>query len=144
MLYQADLFHQVEQHLRLEGILQEFESKNGPIRGRMMIQEVAIPEELNFSFDPADQVKGYMASFDFYEMELGIAYSHTQKKPASGIWFRPQGEAAEEPSKEWIEFFINTLFENLTHETGIGMPMFSFVNDTSDFTLIPTVKNTKM
>jgi len=53
------------------------------------------------------------------------------------MWFTPQTDDAVEPSSEWIEFFVKTLCENVS-EDGFGVPMYSFLNDHSDLTIVPT------
>lgn len=53
------------------------------------------------------------------------------------MWFTPQTDDAVEPSSEWIEFFVKTLCENIS-EKGFGVPMYSFLNDHSDLTIVPT------
>ena len=53
------------------------------------------------------------------------------------MWFTPQTDDAVEPSSEWIEFFVKTLCENISEE-GFGVPIYSFLNDHSDLTIVPT------
>ena len=45
---------------------------------------------------------------------------------------------AQGASDEWVKFFIRTLFENIAPDGTYGIPMYSFVNNTADFTAVPT------
>ena len=37
-----------------------------------------------------------------------------------------------------MKFFIRTLFEHIGDDGSYGIPMYSFVNNTADFTAVPT------
>ncbi|KKF45289.1 hypothetical protein AF61_04175 [Streptococcus uberis EF20/0145] len=135
MLVDREMFNLVENALREQGVIGKFEEENGEITGHMMITMMEIPSELSMDITE-DNVKAFCASFDFFDMMIGIAIDLSTLKPISKLWFTPQIEHATGPSLEWIEFFLKTLFENLS-EDGFGIPMYSFVNDTSDFTAVP-------
>lgn len=45
--------------------------------------------------------------------------------------------------EEWVKYFIRTLFENITPDGTYGIPMYSFDNNTADFTAVPTAPLTK-
>ena len=57
----------------------------------------------------------------------------------SSGWGRYQVSGAARPSEEWVKFFIQTLLEHIDDEGNFGVPMYAFVNDTSDFTAVPTM-----
>lgn len=70
-------------------------------------------------------------------MMIGIAFDLDTMELIPQMWFTPQTDDAVEPSSEWIEFFVKTLCENIS-EDGFGVPMYSFLNDHSDLTIVPT------
>ncbi|HEM5989560.1 TPA: hypothetical protein U2B98_001530 [Streptococcus suis] len=135
MLVDKESFFLAEEVLRKQGILDKFEAENGKITGYMMITMMDFPPELKIE-NSNENVRAFYASFDFYDMMIGIAIDLSSKEPVSQLWLAPQCDDAVEPSMEWIEFFLKTLFENLS-EDGVGIPMYSFVNDHSDFTAVP-------
>lgn len=135
VLVDKESFFLAEEVLRKQGILDKFEAENGKITGHMMITMMDVPPELKIE-NSNENVRAFYASFDFYDMMIGIAIDLSSKEPVSQLWLAPQCDDAVEPSMEWIEFFLKTLFENLS-EDGVGIPMYSFVNDHSDFTAVP-------
>ena len=54
------------------------------------------------------------------------------------MWLTPQADDAEQPAREWISFFIEKLFIGIDDEGDYGIPMCSFVTDTTDMTVVPT------
>lgn len=136
MLIDKELFFEVENILRDQGTLERFEEENGEITGHMMITMMEIPPELGFD-EISDSVRAFCASFDFYGMMIGLAFDLNTMELIPQMWFTPQTDDAVEPSSEWLEFFVKTLCENISEE-GFGVPMYSFVNDHSDFTVVPT------
>lgn len=141
MLANQALFNYVENKLRESGIIDDFESKNGKIRGRMMITQCKIPEELGI--DIADDIWGFafQATFDFYDCAVGLALNLDTMEPLCGIWITPQAEDADEPSREWINFFIKTLICNIQEDGSFGLPMYTFTTDYSDFTVVPVAED---
>lgn len=135
MLADKGMFEVAENGLREQGVIDRFEAENGKITGRMMITLEEIPPELGLEIT-GNNVKAFCASFDFYDMMIGIAMDLDIVKPVSQFWLTPQTDDVEEPSVEWVEFFAKKLFENIAEE-GFGIPMYSFVNDHSDFTAVP-------
>lgn len=136
MLVDKELFFEVENILREQGTLERFEEQNGEITGHMMITMMEIPPELGFD-GISDSVRAFCASFDFYDMMIGLAFDLNTMELIPHMWFTPQTDDAVEPSSEWVEFFVKTLCENISEE-GFGVPIYSFVNDHSDFTVVPT------
>ena len=61
-----------------------------------------------------------------------------RKTLESSVWGRYQAPNAQRPSEEWVKFFIRTLFENIGEDGKFGIPMYCFVNNTADFTAVPT------
>ena len=59
-------------------------------------------------------------------------------KILSPLWVTEQTENAEQPDKVWIKFFLTTLAENISDDGSFGVPMYTFLNDNSDFTVVPT------
>jgi hypothetical protein len=59
------------------------------------------------------------------------------KEAATGIWITPQIDGAEPPTQDWIEFFIEKLLDSIDEDGTYGVPIYSFVNDTCDMTIVP-------
>ena len=55
----------------------------------------------------------------------------------------PQIEGAEPPSREWIDFFVHTVLDNIQEDGSFGIPMYSFVADVGDLTIVPTAPDRK-
>ncbi|MEB6051563.1 hypothetical protein MXL43_02025 [Enterococcus gallinarum] len=68
---------------------------------------------------------------------MGVALYLDPLELASGVWITPQKDDAEKPEKEWVEFFIQTLVSHIDEDGGFGIPMYTYINDTSDFTVVP-------
>ena len=121
-----------------QGRIEAFEQENGAILGRMMITTDTMPEELAEEVEIKDDLTVFTASFDFYDMTVSAAV-YTQNKEVAKMWLTPQADDAEQPAREWISFFIEKLFIGIDDEGGYGIPMCSFVTDTSDMTVVPTL-----
>lgn len=117
--------------------IKDFEKEKGPITGRMMITDAKVPSKLGLNIDNPD-VRAFEGTFDFYDMAIGIAINTKTQQIASGLWMTAQVDGAEEPSKDWIEFFLEKLMSAFDEDGGYGMPVYSFVTDESDMTLVPT------
>ena len=137
MLTDKKKFDNVEQMLIEQGRIEAFEQENGAILGRMMITTDTMPEELAEEVEIKDDLTVFTASFDFYDMTVSAAV-YTQSKEVAKMWLTPQAEDAEQPAREWISFFIEKLFMGIDDEGGYGIPMCSFVTDTTDMTVVPT------
>lgn len=136
MLADKEMFFKLFKYPSLtEGIF-HFEEENGEITGHMMITMTEIPPELGID-KVSDNMRAFCASFDFYDMMIGIAFDLDTMELIPQIWFTSQTDDAVEPSSEWIEFFVKTLCENISEE-GFGVPIYSFLNDHSDLTIVPT------
>ena len=138
MLIDKDKFEIVEQMLIEQGRIEAFEQENGAILGRMMITTDTMPEELAEEVEIKDDLTVFTASFDFYDMTVSAAV-YTQSKEVAKMWLTPQADDAEQPAREWISFFIEKLFMGIDDDGGYGIPMCSFVTDTTDMTVIPTM-----
>ena len=138
MLTDKKKFENVEQMLIEQGKIEAFEQENGAILGRMMITTDTMPEELAEEVEIKDDLTVFTASFDFYNMTVSAAV-YTQSKEVAKMWLTPQADDAEQPAREWISFFIEKLFIGIDDEGGYGIPMCSFVTDTSDMTIVPTM-----
>ena len=138
MLIDKAKFENVENMLAEQGKIEAFERENGAILGRMMITIDTMPEELAEEVEIKDDLTVFTASFDFYNMTVSAAV-YTQSKEVAKMWLTPQADDAEQPAREWISFFIEKLFMGIDDEGGYGIPMCSFVTDTSDMTIVPTM-----
>ncbi len=79
----------------------------------------------------------FEGSFDFYEASIGLAIDVITHDVYGGIWVTPQIEGAEAPDRSWIEFFVKTLMEHIESDGSFGVPMYTFLADVGDITIIP-------
>ncbi len=142
MLADPEMFERVESYLRENGQIERFEQENGKIKGRMMITLAEIPEGIEVTPNGDAVPQAFEASFDFYDAVIGIAMYTAERKAATGVWVTPQKEGAEHPSMDWIKFFIKTLIEHIGFDGTSGYPIYSFVNDTCDMTIVPVPEDT--
>ena len=139
MLIDRKQFELVEITLREQGKIAAFEAENGSVLGRMMITIDDISDEIAKSVEIKDDLRVFTASFDFYDMTISVAVYTQSMEFVSAIWLTPQTEDAEQPSKEWISFFIDKLFEAFDENGNYSFPIYSFVTDSSDMTVVPTI-----
>ena len=85
-----------------------------------------------------DNVYAFTGTFDFYDMEIGILLKTKPIEPRSSVWLTPQKDGAQEPTQEWIEFFIKTLVNSIDEDGCFGYPICTFTSATGDFTVVPT------
>ena len=138
MLTNPEQFKNVEDGLRAMGAIGKFESENGLILGRMMVTTTDIPDSIPVKREDREKLVAFEASFDFCNVALGVVTDPVKKTLESSVWGRYQTPGAERPSEEWVKFFIQTLVEHIGEDGSYGVPMYSFVNNTSDFTAVPT------
>ena len=138
MLNDPKMFAEIERVLAENGTIAEFEQEAGPVWGRLMITQCDIPEELKSGIRPGGRVVGFEGSFDFYDVSVGIALDPASLRACSGLWFTSQAEDAEEPDKDWCEFFVRTLAENIGPDGSYGVPMYTFISDGASFTVVPS------
>ncbi len=129
-------FAEIEKELRENGRLRDFEKECGKITGRMMITLGEVPEDLEAKIEAGSRC--FICTFDFYECSIGIILNTVTKKVGSGLWITPQKKEAEPPSKDWINFFIETLVNNIDKDGSFGVPIYVFVNDSADMTVVPS------
>lgn len=139
MLIDEKQFELVENTLREQGKIAAFEAENGPVLGRMLITIDDVSDEIAKSIEIKDDLQVFTGSFDFYDMTISVAVYTQSMEFASAIWLTPQAEDAEQPSKEWISFFIDKLFEAFDENGNYSFPIYSFVTDSSDMTVVPTI-----
>ena len=138
MLRDEKSFEIVEKILIENGSMAQFEKEYGEIKGRMMITLVDIPENLEIQLTDDKMPYAFEASFDFYDTSIGLALYTDTKQVASGIWITPQTDNAEMPSEEWVNFFLEKLMSAINDDGSFGIPIYSFINDTCDMTIVPT------
>ena len=138
MLANPEQFQTVEAGLKAMGVLEKFETENGPVLGRAMITLTGIPESIPTARTDRENLTAFEISFDFCNVALGVAVDVRKKTLESSVWGRSQTPGAERPAQEWVKFFLQTLFEHIGDDGSFGIPMYSFVNNTSDFTAVPT------
>ena len=138
MLIDKAKFEIVERTLTEQGKIEAFEQENGAILGRMMITTDEMPEDMSDEVEIKKDLTVFTASFDFYDMTVSAAV-YTQSKGIAKMWITPQDDDAEQPAREWISFFIEKLFKGIDNEGNYGVPICSFVTDTTDMTVVPTM-----
>ena len=141
MLADKEAFDRVEDALNELGKIKAFEEDSGKITGHMMILPVDIPDDIEVKQVPGKTPQGFEATFDFYDVALGIALYTDTMQVASKVWITPQTDDAEGPSEDWVRFFVEKLAECIEDDGSYGYPICSFVNDTSDMTVAPTKPN---
>jgi len=142
MLVDQKMFDTVEAILRENGSIERFENECGEIKGRMMITMTDIPEGIAVEERDGKAPVAFEASFDFYDSTVGLAIYTTDRQLATGLWVTPQEDGAEEPAEDWMEFFIKTLVTHIAEDGSFGVPIYSFVNDTCDMTVVPELPET--
>ena len=94
MLKDETKFDRLGQKLFMKGVLQDFEKKNGPIKGRMMVTEGKIPPEiltkLQSELMNSSNWIVVEGSFDFYNYTVGMIVDLTTGKPLANGWLVPQ------------------------------------------------------
>ena len=143
MLIDPKMYQIVEEALMKNGSIARFEREQGEIKGHMMVTLCNVPDEYLTTRLDDEQVYGFEASFDFYDSTAAFAFYPKSKIAGSGIWVTPQIEGAEPPSREWIEFFVHTVLDNIQEDGSFGIPMYSFVADVGDMTVVPTAPDRK-
>ena len=142
MLIDSSSFKRLEESLIEQGKIEKFEKESGKILGRVMITIGNIPDDIKEDIlidNEEDDLIIFNCSFDFYKSILGIALYKKDLKLASRIWITEQEDGAEEPSQDWIEFFIRLLVENVVESNdGFGYPIYAFVNNDSEMVIVPT------
>ena len=84
MLKAKRMFDIVEETLKNNGELSEFEKEYGKIKGRMMITIGEIPDELGVTIEGDKKPTAFEASFDFYDSIIGFAlYTDTNSEDFS-------------------------------------------------------------
>ena len=137
MLSNVEAFDKLESILVKDGTIARFEEESGKILGRMMIDLCEIPENLKGEIEFSDSTYAFQGTFDFYDAALGIALDVRTMEVKGGLWITPQAEHYDEPAKEWIEYFIETLVRGIDNGS-YGVPIYAFVNDTSSFEVYPS------
>lgn len=137
MLVDNNIFNIVEQLLSKNGTIEEFENKNGKITGRMMITLTDIPEDIEIDKNKKS-IYAFECSFDFYDVSIGVVLDTKELKALSPIWATEQVPNAEHPDSMWIDFFLKTLVENILDDGSFGVPIYTFLNNNSDFSVVPT------
>ncbi len=138
MLSDPVQFKTVEDGLAAMGVIERFEKENGAILGRAMITLTEIPDSIPIARPDRENLTAFEVSFDFCNVALGVAVDTKKKTLESSVWGRYQTPGAEKPAQEWVKFFLQTLFEHIGADGSFCVPMCSFVNNTSDFTAVPT------
>lgn len=136
MLFDQEKFSLVESIVTENGTIARFEKENGKVKGRMMIDLIEPPEDLGVDIPSGSYC--FSASFDFYDSTIAMVFNPVTRTVGSGLWVTPQIENADPPEQEWVEFFIQTLVDNIGSDGSFGIPMYTFISDSADSTVVPT------
>ena len=137
MLSNPKLFKTVEDTIRSQDSFKKWVEENGEIKGRMMIEEVDLPEGIEIKHPREYEPVAFEASFDFYDVAVGIAVYTDTKDFATSFWGHYQDEEAELPDHTWVSFFLKKLIDAIYDDGSYGSPIYSMVNDTADITVVP-------
>lgn len=140
MLKDEKKFDELGQKLFMKGVLQHFEQKHGPIKGRMMVTEGKIPPEMLVKLQPELMKNSKWVvvegSFDFCNYTIGMVVGLNPIRPISEGWLTPQlNHPGVKPTKNWQEFFMERVMENIDDNGKIDLPLYSWISDKSDLTL---------
>ena len=113
MLINEEMFKLVENTCTENGIIERFEKENGKILGRMMITKAEIPQKIQNDINDLKHVHAFCASFDFYNTVLGVAVRLPKKEIISDLWIISQDGEQDDIDEAWIDFFLQTLIENI-------------------------------
>ena len=139
MLADKELFDRIETVLSEQGIIKQFEEEKGKIIGRMMIVLGDVPENLKSDIVLDDQDTVFIGTFDFYDSSVGMVLNTSTMKVKSGLWITPEHPDAEPPTREWCDFFVETVAKYIERDGSYGVPMYTFCSETADFTVVPTM-----
>ncbi len=137
MLIDKEQFETIEQELIANGKLADFVANSGEIKGRMMITLGEVPDNIEVRAEEGRPHYAFEASFDWCDAVIGIAMFPDTVEPASDMWLTPQKAGAGAPPQEWIEFFVEQLFEGFKEDGSFAVPIYSFVSETSEMTIYP-------
>ena len=128
----------------LEGVIVKFADRIAYINHDIddavhacVLKETDIPEDIKIEKNKKS-IYAFECSFDFYDVSIGIVLDTKELKVLSPIWATEQIPNAEQPDRVWIDFFLKTLAENISDDGSFGVPIYTFLNDSSDFTVTPT------
>lgn len=137
MLSNPEQFQQVEKTIRDRDSFREWERENGDVKGRLMIDAVDLPHGVDIIGERDDEIIAFEASFDFYDVTLGIGIYPKTNEVATRVWYVKQRPEAEMPDQAWLEFFLEKLSGAINEDGSFGFPICCLVNDTADITIIP-------
>ncbi len=141
MLVDKISFDKITRQLMKKDIIQDFEMNNGKITGHMMITEGKIPDELNLKLDNSRPYFIFEGSFDFYDSKISMGLYLDKFEPIGKLWQTPQNLNAKPIDKIWIEFFVQNILDNISDKGDFGIPMYFYMNDSSDFSVVPAMND---
>ena len=83
MLDDPELFANIEESMREQGVIANFEKSYGKITGRMMITQADPTDEARAAAGADPGVHAFFASFDFMPIRFGFALNPATKEAAS-------------------------------------------------------------
>ena len=140
MLICGNLFGELENALIENGTIEKFEKKNGKVKGRMMITLADIPNGIDVE-ENEKHLQAFECSFDFLDVTFIVVVNTHEQKTVSSVWINKQKPDAEEPDKTWMDFFLKTLSLSFFDDGSYSCPLYTFLNDSADFTVVPDFPN---
>ena len=140
MLKDQRKFDELGQKLFMKGVLQDFEQKHGPIKGRMMVTKGKIPPEMLTKLQP-ELVKNpnwivVEGSFDFSNYMIGMVIGLNPVQSLANGWLIPQlNHSGVKLSQNWQEFFMEKVMDKIDDNGHIDLPIYSWISDKSGLTL---------
>lgn len=136
LLINEKSFKNIEEALIKDGTMDEFKEKHGEVKGRMMINILETPEAIGINIKNKENTYVFQATFDFLDISLAMALNTSTMRAESGIIYLEQKPGAKKPHKHWVEFFVQTIVNHINPDGSFGYPMYTFLYEVGDFTVI--------
>lgn len=139
MLSDKDKFALMEEIAAKNGVISHFEEQYGKVTGRVMIVETEVPESAKVGIEATNMLHAFECSFDFMDATLNVVVAVRPLRIISDMWAVRQKPDAELPKEDWQRFFVKQLKENIAPDGSFAVPMYSFVNNYGDVTIVQKV-----
>ena len=139
MLSDKEKFALMEKIAVEKGVISHFEENYGEVTGRVMIVETEVPESAKKGIEAVNMLHAFECSFDFLDATLNVVVAVRPLRIISNMWAVRQKPDAQLPAEDWQKFFIKQLRDNIAPDGSFGIPMYSFVNNYGDVTIVQQV-----
>ena len=139
MLTDKKTFARVEENLEKQGVLAKWREEKGALQGRMMIARTkTIPPMVHLP--EGEEVEGFVCSFDFADLVLGVGLSRETGEAVTDVWAVPQCAAPKAPDQEVSAFFTGMLMDAWRQGGDVQTPIVTFFFEKGSFSLAPKLK----